>query len=82
VILYYATSFILICVILYQGLLLYQLQKSHREERSKLTEQWTEERKDLINRIQARDYGEYKQAEIRVIKAQKDEPPKPKLEML
>jgi hypothetical protein len=47
-----------------------------------LVEDWMHERKDLINRIQARDYGEYKQAEIRVIKAQKDEPPKPKLEML
>jgi predicted Holliday junction resolvase-like endonuclease len=73
---------VLICVILYQGMMSYQLQKSHQDERRRLTEQWTEERKDLINRIQARDYGEYKQAEIRVIKAQKDEPPKPKLEML
>jgi hypothetical protein len=73
---------VLICLIVYQSITHYLTLKRIEAHHCMLVEDWMHERKDLINRIQARDYGEYKQAEIRVIKAQKDEPPKPKLEML
>lgn len=42
-----------------------------------LTEQWHVERSELLDRIQAPTFAEYKQQEIRMVKAQKDEEPKP-----
>lgn len=42
-----------------------------------LTKQWHNERSQLLDRIQSPTFGEYKQAEVRMVKAQKDEEPKP-----
>lgn len=42
-----------------------------------LTEKWHEERSELLDRIQTSSFAEYKQAEIKMVKAQKDEEPKP-----
>jgi hypothetical protein len=38
-------------------------------------QQWAVERQQLLDRIQAPSFDHLKQAEIRVIKAQKEEPP-------
>jgi len=43
---------------------------------------WQVERADLLNRIQAGNYAEYKTQEIRLIKAQNGEKESPKLEQL
>lgn len=42
-----------------------------------LTEHWNVERSELLDRIQASSFAEYKQAEIKMVKAQKDDEPKP-----
>lgn len=43
---------------------------------------WREERQQLLDRIQAGSFGEYKQAEIKLAKAQTGEKEPPKLEQL
>lgn len=69
----YAAFFILLCVICYLGVFAYQIERAHQEER----EAWQIERKDLYDRIQAPSFAEYKQAEVKMVKAQKDEKPEP-----
>lgn len=45
-------------------------------------ETWVQERQQLLDRIQAPTFGEYKQAEVKVIKAQKAGPEPAPLEPL
>jgi hypothetical protein len=58
------------------------LEKSHVQRTNSLYDvlytkekQWKEERQQLLDRIQAPSFAEYKQAEVKVIKAQKEEKP-------
>lgn len=53
-------------------------EKAHEDERHK----WNIERQQLLDRIQAPTFAEYKQQEVRVIKAQSGEKEPPKLEQL
>jgi hypothetical protein len=53
------------------------LTNAHHEHIVDLTKSWNVERSALLDRIQAPTFGEYKQAEIKMVKAQKDEEPKP-----
>jgi hypothetical protein len=50
------------------------------EEIAAERKQWQEERKQLLDRIQAGSFAEYKHAEVKVIKAQNGEKEPPKLE--
>ena len=38
---------------------------------------WQQERKELYDRIQASSFAEYKQGEVKMVKAQKEEQPVP-----
>jgi uncharacterized phage-like protein YoqJ len=49
---------------------MWEMRSGFNEER----ESWYKERKELLDRIQAPSFAEYKQAEVKVIKAQKEEP--------
>jgi hypothetical protein len=49
----------------------------HHEHIENLTLSYKIERSELLDRIQAPTFGEYKNAEIKMVKAQKDEEPKP-----
>lgn len=73
----YVVCAVLTCVIVYQGVLLYLLKKEHTKSLQMFTECWHKERSELLDRIQAPTFDHYKQAEVRVIKAQKEEPEKP-----
>ena len=53
-------------------------EKNFNRER----EEWKAERQQLLDRIQANSFAEYKTAEVRVIKAQKDEKPEPQVQMV
>lgn len=49
-----------------------ELEENRRYER----QEWYEERKQLLDRIQAQSFNEFKQAEIRLAKVEKGEQPK------
>jgi hypothetical protein len=66
---------IIVCVALV--VILSVQQQRYQDHIENLNEQWSVERSQLLDRIQAPTFGEYKQAEIRMVKAQKDEEPKP-----
>jgi predicted Holliday junction resolvase-like endonuclease len=53
------------------------LTNQHHTHVVNLSELWSGERSELLDRIQAPTFGEYKNAEIKMVKAQKDEEPKP-----
>jgi hypothetical protein len=64
------------------------LEKSHVKRTNELynvihtkERQWKEERQQLLDRIQAPSFAEYKQAEVKVIKAQKEEKPEMKFHL-
>jgi hypothetical protein len=54
------------------------VRRKHNAER----DAWTLERQQLLDRIQAGSFAEYKTQEVRVIKAQSGEKEPPKLEQL
>lgn len=54
-----------------------KMTRLHHEQLSELIYSFQEERSGLLDRIQAPTFGEYKNAEIKMVKAQKDEEPKP-----
>ena len=69
----YVVLFILVAIILYQGYMFRYIERLYREEKCKLIELWSLERKELYNRIQAPSFAEYKQGEVKMVKAQKEE---------
>lgn len=50
-------------------------------EKKDLQRQWQKERSELLDRIQAPSFAEYKHAEVRTIKAQQEKKEEPKLEI-
>lgn len=73
----YVVFFILVAIILYQGYMFRYIERLYREEKYKLIELWSLERKELYDRIQASSFAEYKQGEVKMVKAQKEEKPAP-----
>ncbi|AZJ21545.1 hypothetical protein CT694_18600 [Bacillus wiedmannii bv. thuringiensis] len=73
----YGVFFILVAIILYQGYMFRYIERLYREEKYKLIELWKQERKELYDRIQAPSFAEYKQGEVKMVKAQKEEKPVP-----
>ncbi|MED2772924.1 hypothetical protein P4278_30580 [Bacillus thuringiensis] len=69
----YVFFFVLVAIILYQGYMFRYIERLYREEKCKLIELWSLERKELYNRIQAPSFAEYKQGEVKMVKAQKEE---------
>ncbi|MFE1630380.1 hypothetical protein ACFLFF_26945 [Brevibacillus reuszeri] len=65
-------SFVLWAQDRYWGNKVSELEENRRYER----QEWYEERKQLLDRIQAPTFQDYKQAEIRMAKVEKGEPPK------
>lgn len=57
-----------------------QDMQEQREEWAEEREAWNIERQQLLDRIQAPTFAEYKHAEVRTIKAQQGEKEQPKLE--
>jgi hypothetical protein len=64
------------------------LEKSHEQRTNSLYDifyqkerQWQEERQQLLDRIQSPSFAEYKQAEVKVMKAQKKEEPEIKFHL-
>ncbi|MGR5964953.1 hypothetical protein ACT7DB_14765 [Bacillus cereus] len=49
----YVVLFILVAIILYQGYMFRYIERLYREEKYKLIELWSLERKELYDRIQA-----------------------------
>ena len=49
------------------------MERVHQGER----DVWQQERKELYDRIQASSFAEYKQGEVKMVKAQKEEQPVP-----
>jgi predicted Holliday junction resolvase-like endonuclease len=54
-----------------------ELTKQHHRHVVNLSELWETERSELLDRIQAPTFGELKNAEIKMVKAQQPEEPKP-----
>lgn len=79
----YALTAIIIILI---AAIMWQIQEHKKErghwqrERAEEHGLWIKERQQLIDRIQAGTFAEYKQAEVKVIKAQNGEKEPPKLE--
>jgi predicted Holliday junction resolvase-like endonuclease len=71
--------FIIILAIVIFALLLIiaKVIEGYHNHMVELTEQWRVERSELLDRIQSPSFAEYKSAEVRMVKAQKDEEPKP-----
>jgi predicted Holliday junction resolvase-like endonuclease len=69
--------FVLGVIIIALLIVMYSQQQALHDHIENLNEQWQQERAQLLDRIQAPTFGEYKQAEIKMVKAQKDEEPKP-----
>jgi hypothetical protein len=76
-------------IIVYQGTIMYMNYDRHmkhvehlQEYHQKAVEVWKEERQQLLDRIQASSFAEYKTQEVRVIKAQSGEKEPPKIEQL
>lgn len=76
------TIFIQMLVIIYLIFVINNMQKEHEKHVDYIHEMVGEERQKLIDRIQAPSFAEYKQAEVKVIKAQKDESPTERIELL
>jgi hypothetical protein len=79
----------LVLVIAYQNWNKVKLVQIHKDFNKRIAEtvneqyvEWQKERQQLLDRIQAPTFDHYKQAEIRVIKAQNGEKEPPKLEQL
>jgi hypothetical protein len=70
-------NLILMAVIIVLLASLHKRDEWHSRFVDLLYKDFDEERQRLLDRIQAPTFGEYKQAEIRMVKAQKDEEPKP-----
>lgn len=75
-------SIVLTVVIVYQGVIIYLTMHQHRKHIEHLHTEWHSERKQLMDRIHANSFNEYKGAEIKMEKAKKDEPHQPKVELL
>lgn len=64
---------------------LYKLDRSISKEREQMMNErslWMQERQHLLDRIQAPSFGEMKQAEVKIIKAQQGHKEPPPLEPL
>ncbi|MEI4618780.1 hypothetical protein, partial [Bacillus cereus] len=60
--------FVLVAVIIFLVAFAYKIEQVHQKER----DVWKQERKELYDRIQAPSFGEYKQGEVKMVKAQKE----------
>ncbi|UYX53350.1 hypothetical protein [Bacillus thuringiensis] len=69
----YVVFFVLVAVIVFLGVFAYEMERVHQGER----DVWKQERKELYDRIQAPSFAEYKQGEVKMVKAQKEEKPVP-----
>ncbi|WP_144520013.1 hypothetical protein [Bacillus thuringiensis] len=69
----YVVFFVLVAVIIFLGAFAYKIEQVHQKER----DVWKQERKELYDRIQAPSFAEYKQGEVKMVKAQKEEKPAP-----
>lgn len=78
-------------LVMFLSMIAYSIQCDYRKERvytyertewAKEREHYKHERQQLLDRIQAPTFAEYKQQEVRVIKAQSNEKEQPKLEQL
>ena len=69
----YVVFFVLVAVIIFLGVFAYKIEHVHQKER----DMWKQERKELYDRIQAPSFAEYKQGEVKMVKAQKEEKPAP-----
>ncbi|PEP80695.1 hypothetical protein CN581_14465 [Bacillus toyonensis] len=69
----YVVFFVLVAVIVFLGVFVYEMERLHQGER----DMWKLERKELYDRIQAPSFSEYKQGEVKMMKAQKEEKPVP-----
>lgn len=69
----YVVFFVLVAVIIFLGAFAYKIEHVHEKER----DVWKQERKELYDRIQAPSFAEYKQSEVKMVKAQKEEKPVP-----
>ncbi|MEW4152197.1 hypothetical protein Q0N88_18920 [Bacillus thuringiensis] len=59
----------MVAVIVFLGAFAYKIEQVHQKER----DVWKQERKELYDRIQAPSFAEYKQGEVKMVKAQKEE---------
>lgn len=85
----YAALIILAAVIMFMGAILVLQHSNHNQLIEQIGMQalekeqlWKEERQQLLDRIQANSFAEYKTAEVRIIKAQKEEKQDPMVEMV
>lgn len=85
----YIIIFALVVVIIVQVVYADRLDERRRKYADELTQRWVDEREgwhierqQLLDRIQASSFAEYKQQEVRVIKAQNGDKEPPKLEQL
>ncbi|HEQ3529265.1 TPA: hypothetical protein VGS93_005840 [Bacillus cereus] len=69
----YVVFFVLVAVIIFLGAFAYKIEHVHEKER----DGWKQERKELYDRIQAPSFAEYKQGEVKMVKAQKEDKPVP-----
>lgn len=60
----------------------FEAKKSELEKSLKELEMWHKERQQLLDRIQSPSFAEYKQAEVKIIKAQNGEKDPPKIEVM
>jgi hypothetical protein len=81
--------YVLTGIIAYLILAIILQNREHRNERAAWQREraeehgiWLKERQQLLDRIQASSFAEYKTQEVRVIKAQSGEKEPPKLEQL
>ncbi|MEI4618324.1 hypothetical protein [Bacillus cereus] len=65
----YVVFFVLVVVIVFLGVFAYKIEHVHQKER----DVWKQERKELYDRIQAPSFAEYKQGEVKMVKAQKED---------
>ena len=65
---------VLVVLIIYQGIIGYLNKRELLVFVDNQFEQWQTERQQLLDRIQAPSFAEYKQAEVKVIKAEKMKP--------
>lgn len=73
---------VLSAVIVYQGVLLYVMQIQHTRQLQNLTEHYQDERKDLMDRIQAPSFAQYTSKVVKEIKAKQPEEEKEEHEFI
>jgi hypothetical protein len=87
---------IIACLIFFMFFQAWYLRSWERQERDRYSEQigklefvqkeerqdWTKERQQLLDRIMAPSFDHLKQAEVRVIRAQKEEKQQPPIELV